>query len=368
MKSRIVNWLKSHKRARVTIPSIAMMLLLIAVMVPVYAADTQTYLDVTGTYDVYSRTVPRYTDNTRHPSTQFGNLVITTQTGKTISDATLQHIGTDIALTGLVGAGTRPTIVLSGTDSDGTVVMLQGRIRTDRDGDVVSFNGRMMGYVTSTGSRFEDSADGTSEISVVTQNSGAISTLLTAGTLANPEALVFHAPVNRMRLRDLTSLRSGLLGFYFNLELAAGPGPQMMLRFAPAGSETQSYYGGGTSGLVDITVMPYQAPYVGTGAWVECDLTSASGIAIYYGNDPTDFTSFGGTPVATLADVEALINAEAAMVAGGDNASNWVLTMVGVELWEGGARTCYVDDVTIGGVLYALEPNSYYTGFKAVLQ
>jgi len=42
--------------------------------------------------------------------------------------------------------------------------------------------------------------------------------------------------------------------------------------------------------------------------------------------------------------------------------------MVDIELWEGGARTCYIDDVTIGGQLYTLEPNSYYTRFKATIQ
>ena len=56
------------------------------------------------------------------------------------------------------------------------------------------------------------------------------------------------------------------------------------------------------------------------------------------------------------------------MIAGGDDCGDWVLTMVDIELWEGGARTCYVDDVTIGGQLYTGEPNSYYARLKAVIQ
>lgn len=364
MKRKIMNWIMTHKKMRVVIPSVVMMLVLLIAAFPAYAA--LEYLDVEGTYDVASRAMPRYMDNTRHPTVQFGLLTITTQTGKLITDATLEHLGADIALTGMVGPGLRPTIVLGGTDSDGTVVAIQGRVIADREGDVVSFSGRIMTYVTSDGERFDDSADGTAEISAVAYHSEPLSTLLTGGTLANPEALLMHNPVNRMRLSNLSSLRSGLLGFWFNLQDTKSPGPEIMLRFAPADSITQSYYGGGTSGLVDITIMPYQAPYTGDGLWHECDLAVDAATIIYYGNDPTDYTSFGGTPVASLADVEAAINAEAAMLADGDSASNWVLTMVSVELWEGGARTCYIDDVTIGGQLYTLEPNSYYSGFKAI--
>ena len=368
MKERITNWIKRHKRLSKIVGISTLALVLCLSMMPVFAADTLTYLDVTGTYDMTSMAVPKYTDAARHPTVRFGELTITTQTGKAIAVATLEHMGADIALTGLVGPGSRPTIVLSGTDSDGTVVSIQAGVRTDREGNVQSLNGRIMGYVTSDGERFEDSADGTSAISVETQHSGAISTLLTAGTLANPETIKFNAPVNRMKLRNLTNLRAGQLGFYFNLENAKGPGPQMMLRFEPAGQVTRTYYGGGTSGLVDITIAAYQAPYTGDGTWKQAQITKDSGVVIYYGNDPTDYTSFGGTPVATLAEVEAAINAETAMTAGGDSASNWVLTMVSVELWEGGARTCYVDDVVIGGVTYTMEPNNYFSSFKAVIQ
>jgi len=225
--------------------------------------------------------------------------------------------------------------------------------------------------VTSDGSRWDDSADGTAEISTADYHSEPLSCLINGGTDANPKTLLFHQPYSRMKLRNLSNLKTGQLGFWFNLENGKTPGPQMMLRFAPRVRNevsNQSYWGGAGTAYVDITVMPYQAPYTGTGSWAECDLASDDATIIYYGNDPTDYTSFGGTPVSDIADVEAAINAEAAMTADGDNASNWVLTMVSVELWEAGARTCYVDDVTIGGNVYNLEPNSYYSGFKAVIQ
>ena len=367
MKSRIKNWIKGHKKAGAIIATTVMALVLMGLMLPVFAATPLVYVDVTGTYDVTSAASPRYMDNARHTKVKFGTLVITTQTDKAISVATLQHMGTDIALTGLVGPGTRPNIALSGTDSDGTVVTIQARVRVDRDGTTVtSIGGRIIGYVTSDGSRWEDSADGTSAISTVAYHSEPISTLLTGGTLQNPETLTFHNPYNRLKLSNLTNLREGQLGFWFNFQVGESWGPQMMLRFAPADSTAQTYYGGATDALVDITVMPYQPAQVGTGTWLEIDLaTWAHTNNVYYGRDPTDYTSFGGTPIATLAEVEAAINAEAAMTAGTDSASSWVLTMAVIELWEGGARTCYVDDVTLGGILYTGEPNSYYSGFRA---
>jgi len=369
LKSRMVNWLKGHKKVGAIAATTIMSLALLAAVLPVYA-QALTYLDVTGTYDVNSLASPKYLDNARHPRIGFGTLVITTQNGKSITDATLQHLGTDIALIGMVGPGNRPTIVLGGTDSDGTVISIQGRVATDRDGDTNSLRGRMQAYVTSDGSRWDDCL-GTSEISTVSYHSEPLSTLLTANDVG-PVVQLFHNPVNRLKLRNLTSLKTDQLGFWFNLELAAGPGPQMLLRFAPpnsTGSVNQSYWGGAGTAYVDITVMPYQAPYVGTGGWLECDLaTTTTTTCIYYGNDPTDFTAFGGDPVASLELLEDSIDAEAAMIADGDTCGDWVLTMVSVELWEAGARTCYVDDVTIGGQLYTLEPNSYYACLKAVIQ
>jgi hypothetical protein len=371
LKSRITNWIKGHRRLAVTLLTLTLALIMALAVIPAHADWSLDYPDVEGTYLMAGGARPVDLDGTRHPRVEFNRLIITTQTGKAITDATLEHMGTDIALTGMVGPGSRPTIVLGGTDSDGTVTAIQGRVLTNRAGEVVSLSGRIMSYVTQDGSRWEDSADGTTEISAAAYHSEPLSCLLTGGTLANPETILFHNPVSRMRLSQLSNLRSDQLGFWFNLQDTKSPGPEIMLRFAPyeRGEPTvQTYYGGGTSGLVDITIMPYQAPYTGDGTWVECDLAVDAATIIYYGNDPTDYTAFGGTPVASLAEVEAAINAEAAMTAGEDSASNWMLTMVSVELWEGGARTCYIDDVTIGGMTYTLEPNSYYAGFRAVLQ
>jgi len=370
LKTKMVNWFKEHKRMRVILPSVVMMLALVAAMLPVYA-DALTYLDVTGTYDVSSRAVPRYMDNTRHPTTQFGELTITTQTGKAITVATLECLGADIALTGLVGPGTVPTIVLAGTDSDGTVTSIQGKVKADATGlAAASISGRIMTYVTSDGERKTNAGTGTAVISAAAYHSEPLSALITQGAGAGSVGIQLNHPVNRLTLRNLATLKAGQLGFWFNLESAKTPGPYIGLRFAPAGTADTDLFPAVDVGHVDITVMPYQS-LTGAGAWVECDLTSASGRAIYYGNDPTDETAFSWEEEAgnyTLADMEALINAETAMTAGGDNASDWVLTTVYIVLYEAGVKTCYVDDITAGGQVYTLEPNSYFSNFKATIQ
>ena len=367
MKSRMVNWLKSHKKVGAIVATTVLALVLMGLMLPVHAAAL-AYEDVTGVYDVSSRLSPKYLDGARHPRAQLDTLTITTQVTKAITDATLTHMGTDIALTGLVGPGERPTIVLGGTDSDGTVTAIQGRVILDRDGNVSRIHGRIQTYVTSDGSRWDDSADGTSAVSVAAYYSEPHSCLLNGGTDANPKALLFWDPVSRLKLRHLTSLNTGQLGFWYNHQAAETNGPEMMLRFEPAGQARVPYYSGGTQGGVDITIMPFQG-ITGSGTWLECDLaTTPTTTSIYYGNDPTDFTAFGGAPVVSLDLLEATIDAEAAMIAGGDDCGDWVLTLVSIELWEAGARTCYIDNVTIGGQLYTLEPNAYYTGFKATIQ
>ncbi len=365
MKEKMVSWFKAHPKLRIAIPSIAVAMVLLVTFVPIYADWSASYPDVEGTYLVSSGDVPKEMDNDRHPKIKFGQLVITTQSDKLITSAYLEHLGLNIDLDGIVGPGTRPSIYLYGTDSDGSYVHIQGKVKLNGAGEVTNIIGKITGLVTSDGERYEDSADGTSATSAVSYHSQPLSCLLTGGTLASPESLLFHNPVSSLRLSQLTTLIAGKLGFWYNLENAKTPGPQMMLRFAPKGSVTQSYYGGGTSGLVDISIMPYQGT-TGDGTWKECRIDKDTVSCVYAGNDPTDYTAFSMfTGGHALSEMEALINAEAAMTAGGDSASDWVLTMVSVELWEGGARTCYIDDVTIGSQLYTLEPNSYSGSFKA---
>jgi len=370
LKSRVTKWIKGHRRLAVTLLTLTMALILALAVLPAHADWSLDYPDVTGTYLVAGGARPVELDNTRHPRVQFSRLIITTQTGKAITDATLEHMGADIALTGMVGPGRRSTIVLGGTDSDGTVTAIQGRVITNRDGDVVSLKGRMMTYVTSDGERKVNAGTGTAAISVAAYHSEPLSTLITQGAGAGSVGIQLNNIMSRFKLSQLATLRSGQIGFWFNLQESEVEGPYIGLRFVPAGVTETDLFPADPVGHVDVTVMPYQG-YTGTGDWVECDLTSASGRVVYYGNDPTDGTAFsweeeGGN--YTLADVEALINAETAMTVGGDNASRWMLSTIYIVLYEGGVRTCYIDDITVDGQLYTLEPNSYYAGFRAIMQ
>lgn len=357
MKSRITNWIKGHRRLVVMMPSLVLALVLCLAVLPAQAV--LTYLDVTGTYSVNAKVGTTYLDSTRHPNLNFDTLVITTQTDQTISVATLTTLGKTIALTGLVGDGTKPSITLTGTDSVGTQVSIIGRVTKDAAGTATGISGKIQGYVTSDGEKGTDSGgSSTSASSVVAANSGTYSALLTKGTgSASSTYVQLKNPANRIKVSQLDTLTAGRLGFYFNLENAKTPGPQFELRFTS-----------GTYGVLEITVMPYQAPYTGDGTWVECDLTSASTRAVYYGNDPTDGTAFNWETEAgnyTLAEIEALVNAETAMTDGSDSCSNWLLTRVRIELWEAGARTCYVDDIDVGGTVYTLEPAAFSGTFRA---
>lgn len=363
MKSRIKNWVKEHRTLRLLAPTITLALILALMVIPAQAA--LTYLDIDGTYTVSARTGGQYLDGDRHPRVNFDIMTLDNTAGTTSAvTGTLSTLGESITLAGLVGAGSRPAIALTGTDSVGTNVVITGRVLKTRAGVVTGIGGKIQGYVTSDGQKgtHGGGAD-TSAHSVVASNSETYSALLTQGAVAGGCYVRFNNPASRIRLNQLEALRTGLLGYYFNLQVGEGPGPQFELRFVD-----DDYVEGDTDGHVEITIMAYQAPYVGLGTWVEFELLSTSTNSIYYGNDPTDSTAFSMADTGhALSEMEALINAEAAMIAGGDSCSRWTLQRVGIELWEAGARTCYVDDVTISGLVYTLEPATFSGSFRARL-
>ena len=354
-----------HKWLKVLLP-ILLIVVIAAFTIPVFAA-APTYLDVTGTYDVTKRVTTHYMDGTRHPSAIKGTLTITTQVDKAITDATLTTLGADIALTGLVGGGTRPYIVLHGTDSDGQFCTLYCRVRVDRNDNVTRLYGRITGYTTSAGTRWVNGT-GTSTVSTAQAYSGVLSTLLTGAADSGPVALIFHKPYNNLKLKYLDTLAasSNGLSFYYYASQAS-IGPQVGLRFAPKGStgaDNMGFWGEGTTTYVDVMVMPLQLGAVTT-TWTKYTITSDSGVCVYYGTDGTDYTSYGGTPITTLGEVEAAINAEAAMLAGSDTCGEWVLVMVTIDIYEVGVRTVYIDDVQIGRYIYTLEPSEFSSSFAA---
>jgi len=369
MKRNITNWFKGHRVLRAVLPSAFALLLVAMVFIP-YAQATITYLDVEGTYTVNTTVRARYLDGSRHPNLP-GNtetLTITTQTDQVISSASLTMFGETVALTGLVGSGNNPWISLSGDDGNDTYLSINGRVRS-RSGTATRItNGSITGYIISDGYKWDDSDTGTAATSTAAAYSGTYSCLLTQTADGGAEVLQLNHPINRIKLSSLDTMAAGNRGisFYFNLQDTKGPGLQIGLRFAPRGVLGTDLFS--PISHVDITIAAYQSPYVGDGTWTKCTLTKDSAICFYYGNDPTDQTAFdGGTGGEnyTLAEVEAAINAEAAMTAGGDSCSNWVLTAIYIDLWEAGARTCYVDNVQIDRYTYTLEPTEFCGAFKA---
>lgn len=371
MKKKITNLFKGHRVLRALLPGVISLLLVSALLIP-YAQAALTYLDVEGTYTVNSTLRAKYLDGTTHPNIP-GNietLTITTQTDQVISSASLTMFGETVALTGLVGSGSTPWISLSGNDGNDTYLSINGRVRS-QGGTVTGIsNGTITSYIISDGYKWDASDTGTAATYTGANSYGGAgySCLLTAGAGAGAEVLQLNHPINSFRLSQMDTLAAGTNGisFYFNLQDTKGPGPQIGLRFAPVGVLGTDLFS--SVSHVDITIASYQSPYVGDGTWTKCSITKDSAICFYYGNDPTDQTSFdGGTSGEnyTLAEIEAAVNAEAAMTAGGDSCSNWVLTAIYIDLYEAGARTCYVDEVQVGRYTYTLEPAEFSGAFKA---
>jgi hypothetical protein len=205
----------------------------------------------------------------------------------------------------------------------------------------------------------DDPVGATTAWSTADSNEGSISALLTQAA-APGSTYVSVTPPSGIKLKDIDTITSGW-SFWHNLQDGKAYGPQVELRFAAATNVNPD-----GAGHVDVTLIPHQE--AGDGTWERETITGAATLAGYYGNDPFDgtaFDEFSGT--LHMDDVEAAINAEGAMTAnGGFTCGEWVLTQVKVELWEAGARTCYIDDLTIKGTVYTFEPLQFAGSFKAL--
>lgn len=346
--------------------SIVIIALLIVVVSPTFGAFS--YTDVTGNYTITDISAT-YLSGTKHPTIPLGILNIATQSGKTISSATLTTFGKTISLTGLVGSGSKPYVSLTGTDSDGTYVIIDAKVRKSwLSGTLTGLSGRIEGWTTSDGYRWDSSATGTGAATISTADyySEAYSTLLTGGNETEAVVLQFNHPKTTFRLKELDTLTdtgSKRISFWFLLANATQYGPQIGLRFAPVGTADTDLFS--SVSHVDITLAPYYS-LTGNGTWQQCTITKNTTRWFYYGNDPVNQTAISGSNVTgQLWQVEAAINADAEMVAHGSSASNWVLTAVYIDLYESGSRTCYIDDVRIGGSTYTLEPYKFGAAFTA---
>jgi len=108
-----------------------------------------------------------------------------------------------------------------------------------------------------------------------------------------------------------------------------------------------------STGWLEVTAVGLQN-YLGTTGWLEETLGGATP-AGYGGWGEAGITGnfFNWGPLTLLGGIEASVNAQANV----DSASDWLLERVKVELYEAATvRTEYIDDVTIAGTTYALEP------------
>ncbi len=176
----------------------------------------------------------------------------------------------------------------------------------------------------------------------VQKGTGSYSVLLDYASGDN--SYVQFTPLTGTTVDDMAAISDGWSWWYYT---DAANGPLMELRFTSADNVDPD-----GAGHVDVTVNTAEAsPTLSSGTTEE--VTSAS-TCIYFGNDPTDGTSFyDNTGSVTLAGVLAAINAEPEMTAGSDTATAWELTRVRLEIgWVGSARTCYIDDIEVNGTTY----------------
>ena len=342
------------KRKMAILTSVVALALLVITAFPPSALATVSYLDIDGAYTVMGIQA-KYLDGTTHVALPRSTLIIN-NTSAAVT-ASLTGICADIALTGILGGGSNPFLSLSGTDSVGTNVSINGKI-VKRGSTITGISCKITGYITSEGKHGTDSGGTSASAYYVGANSRGgegYSTLLTKGTGNASSTYVLFDNINTgLKVKNLASMPAGY-GFYYYL--SAVPGPQMELHFESSNG----------IGWVDITVMPAQGQWGHASAWTHVALTSSLISTIYYGEDSIDGTAFdfaeGGK---TLGEMLALINAEAVMT--GCKADNWALTRIRFELWEAGSRTCYIDDVSIGGKVYTFEPMYFDGAVKAFKQ
>jgi len=339
------------KRIALSIALALMILVLFAV--PAMAAPG--FPNIAGTWYMSGKIYVKYLDGTSVPTVTTATLVIadnTTTTKGTITNATLavSNYGT-LAVAGFVGQGYKPRLSLGGVNAN-VIMTIKGTYNIT----TAKIAGDLQGWSThSQGSLGDDPVAAAATWSTVENHSGSVSALLTQAAAAGSTYVEFTPPAG-IHVHDLDTITAAKYGLWFNLQDGKSGGPQLELRFtAPTNVNPDGV------GHVDVTLL---TPTTGTGLWVNRTYGQTFD-AMYYGNDPWDGTAFDGGAPAALSTIEAAINAETAMTDNSSNASNWTLSRVRIEIWDAGARTCYVDDVMINGTLYNFEPMQFYGSFSA---
>jgi hypothetical protein len=208
---------------------------------------------------------------------------------------------------------------------------------------------------SNTGYTLGDGTVGAASWSTTKTHSGAYSAnLAKTGAGAYTSTYIDFVPTEEVTLADFGAADSDPEWSWWHYTSAGVYNhSQMELRFtAPDGDADIA---------LDITAMPLQG-YNGTDGWVQQSLVQATSGLLYYGTNAagTSYywqTAGGGdnaleTVANIIGDIEANVGADADEVL-----EALVLTRVRIELYDAeAAKNSYIDDVTIAGTAYDLEP------------
>ena len=146
-----------------------------------------------------------------------------------------------------------------------------------------------------------------------------------------------------------TGIAAGHYHFYHHSSAVTGNFAQFEFKFEDPNSDA----------WLELTAVSLQG-HTGGAVWVQ-ELLEDADLCGYGGVGELGGSFFNWGPLTALSGAEAAINLEANV----DNASDWVMTRVRLELWEATPeRTTYIDSVTINNVLYAIEPGSATAGLS----
>ena len=179
--------------------------------------------------------------------------------------------------------------------------------------------------------------------STVEQFAGTQSVKLYKGGSGNDGSTHFQfvPPAGITLTNWTTDITASNTSFYHWLQAVTANWVQMEFRFEDPNSP----------GWVELTWAGIQNT-LGSAAWVQQVLADAD-TGGYGGVGETGLSFFNWGPLTAMSAMEAAISGEGVV----DNASDWLLERVRLELWEATPeRTCYVDSVEINGVTYTIEP------------
>jgi hypothetical protein len=196
------------------------------------------------------------------------------------------------------------------------------------------------------------------DATAITGLTGTASAKLAKTGGSDGSTYVQFVPNTGTTLADLATI-TGSFKYAFAATTANQMGPQLELRFtAPTNTNPEG------AGHVDVTLMPLQNYTPGDTNFHTYTVASTSTSAVYYGSSLANATFSASAGGQTLASTVAAI--AAADTTDTTATAAWTLTRVRVELWEASiARTVYIDDVTLAGTTYTMEPvalnHAYYS-------